>query len=69
MEITDQEKQSIKAVLEAALHNATMVQDQLASLYDPKDKSFTDFDMRPVVNEMNQAVQAIRDSIKELERL
>ena len=67
--MTDQEKQSIKAVLEAALHNAKVVQDQLRSLYNPKDTSFPDYDMRPVAKEMDEAVKAISDAIKEVERL
>ena len=65
--MTQQEKDSIQAVLQAALHNAKMVQDQLRSLYDPKDKSFPDWDMRNVAREMNEAVKAIEDSIKDLD--
>ena len=64
--MNEQEKQSIRAVLEAALHNAKVVQDQLRSLYNPKDTSFPDFDMRHVVREMDEAAKAIEDAIKEL---
>lgn len=64
--MNDQQKESIKAVLQAALHNAKVVQDQLRSLYNPKDKSFPDYDMRPVAKEMDEAVRAIEEAIKEL---
>lgn len=64
--MNEQEKQSIRAVLEAALHNAKLVQDQLRSLYNPKDKSFPDYDMRAVAKEMDEAVEAIEQAIKEV---
>lgn len=67
--MNEQEKQSIKTVLEAALHNQKVVQDQLSSLYNPKDKSFPDWDMRQTVNrEVAEAIKAIEDALKEVER-
>lgn len=62
----DQQKQSIIAVLKAALHNQRMVQDQLRSLYNPKDKSFPDFDMRDTAQEVDEAAQAIEKAIRSL---
>lgn len=64
--MNDQQKQSILAVLNAALHNQRMVQDQLRSLWNPKDKSFPDFDMREVAKEADESAKAIEKAIKDL---
>lgn len=66
--MNDQQRMSIVAVLQAALHNQKMVQDQLNSLYNPKDKSFPDFDMRETAQQVQEAVDAISNAIKEVER-
>lgn len=65
--MNDQEKQSIVAVLQAALHNQKMVQDQLRSLYNPKDKSFPDYDMRETAKQVQEAVEAIESAIKDVQ--
>lgn len=65
--MTTNQQNSIKAVLQAALHNAKIVQDQLLSLYNPKDKSFPDWDMRETAKQVDEAVTAIEESLKEIE--
>lgn len=64
--MNEQEKQSIKAVLEAALHNTLVVQNQLESLVNPKDKSFPDFPMNKAIVQVKEAAEAIELAIKEL---
>lgn len=64
--MNEQERQSIKAVLESALHNSNVVLDQLKSLVNPKDRSFVDFPMKEAVKQVEEAIQAIEAALKEL---
>lgn len=64
--MTEQEKQSVRAVLNAALHNISVVLDQLKSLYNPKDASFTDVPMKEAIQQVREAEAAIKQALKEL---
>lgn len=64
--MNEQEKQSIKAVLEAALHNTNVVLSQLKSLVNPDDTSFPDFPMKEAIKQVREAKEAIEQAIKEL---
>lgn len=58
--MTDQQKQSLIAVLSAAHHNANMVFDQVYSLNDT-------FPMPDVLKELDEAVKAIKKALDELD--
>lgn len=64
--MTDQEKESIRAVLSAALHNTEVVLSQLKSLVNPRDNSFPDFPMKEAITQVREAKEAIEVAIKEL---
>lgn len=64
--MNEQEKQSIRAVLQSALHNTIVVEDQLRSLVNPKDESFPDFPMKEAIKQVCEARDAIQQAIKEL---
>ena len=61
--MTDQQKQSLIAVLSAAHHNAKMVYDQLDSLANPDDDSFPDFRIDNARDEVEQAVKSIKEAL------
>lgn len=64
--MTDQQKQSIIAVLTAAHHNAKTLYNQLDSLSNPDDNSFPDFRIDNALDEVGEAVNAIKTALDEL---
>lgn len=64
--MTEQQKQSVLAVLTAALHNTKVVYDQLDSLVNPNDDSFEDFPMEKALKEVSEAVKSIEEAMEEL---
>ena len=64
MKLTDQQKQSITSVLNAALHNSKVVKDQLESLRNPNDKSFKDVKMGHAITEIDEAIKAIEETLE-----
>lgn len=68
-ERAERERVANKNILTAAMHNLTVFQDQLSSMTNEDDDSFTDHDMSSVLKQAERLQQEMQAVLDKLERV